>query len=663
MGDPFSIFPPLVGFSHVSSRIGMLEVPALAKLTRKLYTQCNLIAKDTPDGFQELLPELGLLQENLRTLGDNMNSNTSFVKGINDDRRAALNQCLGACFQTLHEFQVMLHQHKVLNMGDGKGVSQSAVWATWRSQIKHLRAQIMGHTYDLSLCLSSAENTELTRTGRVMTRRVEENVRTTFALDSQPDQKLDAATASLSLRVEHENTGELNAFRLTQLQKIDQLKENLVHDRLKRVSTSSDPTLAISEGSLYGRAAPTSPPSLKRAHSLSQSTRDIISHEQCPIEQPLYDGSGGSRAVDQVFGDDNSDAQELHSVNQSEGLSSAAFDRSNFMQTLTSTMHELHQVRPQEPSVRPIRFHYQGFVNAGIGGKKSRIRTKGAPYMLLLATRDGESEPKIILCNQSAERNPRCIEFFMPLSKVQINREDESREILLKWSDACQERSDKTDGNYNTLHSYVYDGNAPNIGVGLHFRTKKGTEDFDKAVHELNFPSDFSWSQPSYSGRIYDVVDTGAEHKQYKAIVLFQERSYWRYSDVYYLYRDTDFTYDHRSLDIRFPQISFTDYTSTHVDQLYRADAAVGFSHCEKKLGSTVIEFNNDSASRSFISALSSLYDLVYARRIPSLSTKSIFPFGRLGKSGKGAADLQLWRRGNRYQLAARWDGSVSGRW
>jgi hypothetical protein len=157
MGDPLSVFPPLVGFSHVSSRIGMLDVPALAKLTRKLYTQCNLNAKDTPDGFQELLPELGLLQENLHALGDNMNSNTSFVKGINDDRRAALNQCLGACFQTLHEFQVMLHQHKVLDMDDGKGVRQSAVWATWRSQMKHLRAQITGHTYDLSLCLSSVE--------------------------------------------------------------------------------------------------------------------------------------------------------------------------------------------------------------------------------------------------------------------------------------------------------------------------------------------------------------------------------------------------------------------------------------------------------------------------------------------------------------------------
>lgn len=52
---------------------------------------------------------------------------------------------------------------------------------------------------------------------------------------------------------------------------------------------------------------------------------------------------------------------------------------------------------------------HRTFVNASIGGKKSRMRTKGAPYMLLLATREGESEPKIVLCNQSGtlclERN------------------------------------------------------------------------------------------------------------------------------------------------------------------------------------------------------------------------------------------------------------------
>lgn len=270
---------------------------------------------------------------------------------------------------------------------------------------------------------------------------------------------------------------------------------------------------------------------------------------------------------------------------------------------------------------------------------------------------------RMVISPSVAERTPRCMEFFMPLSKFQVSRDEISRQVLLKWSDTCQERSDKTDGNYNALYSYVYDGNAPNIGAGLHFRTQQCAEDFEKAVLELGFRSEYSWSQINSCGRIYDVVDTGTEHKQYKAMVLFQNRSSWRYSDVYYLYRDADFVYDHGSLTIRFPRISFTDYISTHVDQLYRAESPVRFSHCDKKLGSTVIEFNDEAVSRSFLSALSPLYDLVFARRIQSLSTKSKSLFGGSKKSSKGAADLQLWRRGNRFQLAVRWDDAVPDRW
>ncbi|KAJ5994461.1 hypothetical protein N7451_010185 [Penicillium sp. IBT 35674x] len=457
------------------------------------------------------------------------------------------------------------------------------------------------------------------------------------------------------------------------------------------------------------------------------------------------------------------------------------------------------------------------FVNAGIGSKKYRIRTRSAPYMLLLATKDGESEPKIILCNQSgslclqrdcklhvllsfknrpinyvavlpddlpplinlananltglpgarisepvsimfdntsvsisfqfeadlghfihipkayfdavwqrepidskeftenvifkgsveifehlktpnmkpmnppmiikscnvrilersfgeawrctrrmvispcaAQRNPRCIELFMPHSRVQINREDLSRHVLLKWSDACQERS-KTDGNYNILYSYLYDDSAPNIGVGLHFSTEQSAEDFERAILEINFKPDFSWSEPSSSGRIYDVVDTGTQHKQYKAAVIFQNRSQWRYSDVYYLYRDTDFVYQQSSLSVRFPHASYTDYISSHVNQLFAAEKPVVFSHCEKKTGPAVIAFNSDSVSRAFMSALSPLYELSYSRRIQSLSTKSNLLGGK--KSGKGGAEVQLWRRGNTTQLAARWDDGVPDRW
>lgn len=145
-------------------------------------------------------------------------------------------------------------------------------------------------------------------------------------------------------------------------------------------------------------------------------------------------------------------------------------------------------------------------------------------------------------------------------------------------------------------------------------------------------------------------------------MALFQNRSSWRYSDVYYLYRDTDFAYAHFTLSVRFPRAYYTDYISTHVDQLYDADVPVSFSHCEKKTGQAIIDFNNETVSRSFVSALSPLCELQYSRRIHSLSTKSKSLFGSK-KSSKGGAEVQLWRRGNGFQLAARWDDHIPEKW
>lgn len=272
------------------------------------------------------------------------------------------------------------------------------------------------------------------------------------------------------------------------------------------------------------------------------------------------------------------------------------------------------------------------------------------------------STRRVVISPSVAQTMPRCLEFFMPLSGVQINREDMSRLVLLKWSDTCQERSDKTDGNYNTLYSYIYDENAPNLGFSLHFRTQQGAEDFEKAVMDLSFRPEFAWSEPSSSGRIYDVIDTGTEHKQYKAIVVFQNNPSWRHLDIYYIYRNTDYAYEHSSLSICFPAIYRTDYVSTHVDQLYRADEPVGFSHCEKKTKKVVIKFNNEPVSRSFLNCLSPLYQLVFSRRIESLSTKGKSLFGSK-KSGKGGAEAQIWRRGNGFQLAARWGDNIPDKW
>ncbi|KAJ5773843.1 hypothetical protein N7457_008739 [Penicillium paradoxum] len=444
---------------------------------------------------------------------------------------------------------------------------------------------------------------------------------------------------------------------------------------------------------------------------------------------------------------------------------------------------------------------YRTFVNASIGGKKFRMRTKSAPYMLLLATREGESEPKIVLCNQSgtlclernftlddisplaqlsnglltgfpgarisepvpfkfenmsvlisfqfegdlghfihipknyfdavwqrepvdsneftesvifkssvdifeqvntpsmksmnppvlvksaevrilersfgeawrsvrrlvitssvAEKAPTTMELFMPLSRVQVNRGEMSRQLLLQWSDTCQMRSDKTDGNYNTLHSYIYDDSAPNLGTSLQFRTPQGAEDFEKAILEMSLRPDFSWSQPTTSGLVYNVVDSGIEHKQYKAMLVFRNRDSWRCSELYFIYRDADYTCDHTSMSILFPRIYSTDYISTHVDQLCHPEAPVTFSHCDKKTTQTTIEFGDDLVARSFLSALSPLYDLLYLRRIQSISMKSNSLFG-FHKSGRGSVDIQLWRRGTTFQLAARWDDSIPDKW
>ena len=45
---------------------------------------------------------------------------------------------------------------------------------------------------------------------------------------------------------------------------------------------------------------------------------------------------------------------------------------------------------------------FRTFVDAAIGGKARRVRSKGAPYLLMLYCKDGESELKVVLCNQSS---------------------------------------------------------------------------------------------------------------------------------------------------------------------------------------------------------------------------------------------------------------------
>ncbi|KAL8795321.1 MAG: hypothetical protein Q9195_002191 [Heterodermia aff. obscurata] len=426
---------------------------------------------------------------------------------------------------------------------------------------------------------------------------------------------------------------------------------------------------------------------------------------------------------------------------------------------------------------------FRTFVNAALGGKASRVRSRGAPYMLILSTKEGESEPKVTLCNQSgticltrditmddlrepaysegpfsdpqlntqnpvplnfdrmsvaiaftndvdldkfmriprayfdavrcrepqqlteratetlifkssveifeklnastmqptsprlqyrscdlrvletttterwrttrrlvisssaAEKKPWCTEFFLPLSRVQINRQELPRRAMIKWSDCCHEKSDRTDGNYNTIYSYVYDDSNPNICLSLLFRNQADATQFEETVLKLSIPPVSSSYRGSEARYVHNITDTEPNPKNYKALMLVHTRLDWRYSELYYTFRDTDYVFDRRQLRVRFPQASYTDYISTHVDKLWKPEVKdrPHFHHCEKRIGNVSIDFEEEAVAQSFMSSLTSGYRLLFSRCALHITTQKPSKL-RSTKSNKGSSEVQLWQ-------------------
>lgn len=452
---------------------------------------------------------------------------------------------------------------------------------------------------------------------------------------------------------------------------------------------------------------------------------------------------------------------------------------------------------------------YRTFVNAAIGSKKYRIRSRGAPYMLILSTKDGESQLKVTVCNQSGtisltrdftpddlrdglnqgspssgdvdvrdgmplnfgkmsitvaftsdgeqqrfmdfprtyfnavkrreprqmeratetllfdrsvevfeqlkpatlkplnprqqwgscdlrvlettgkegwrttrrlvisssagEKRPWCTEIFLPLSNVRVSRKGTAREAIIKWSDCTHEQSDRTDGNYNRMYSYTYDENNPNIALRLSFKNSADATDFEDTAMRLSIPPIFSSTGPD-SRLVYSISDTDTIPKNYKAILLTHTRLDWKYSELVYMYRDTDFIYDSTANRVRFPHVYYTDYISSHVEKLYKPDPGTvpHFSHCEKKVGNINVEFEDEATMFKFMSALTPDYNLVFSRPAHYVATKAPRKFGST-KSNKGQAQVQLWqeRRNtksgnnkNNIRLVSRWEESkVEDKW
>lgn len=196
------------------------------------------------------------------------------------------------------------------------------------------------------------------------------------------------------------------------------------------------------------------------------------------------------------------------------------------------------------------------------------------------------------------------------------------------------------------------------------FRTSADAADFQTTVLQLSLTDIFSWSTNSISHYVYDISDTDPDPKHYKAFQLVRSSFEWLYSELFFVYRDTDYRYDRTAMRIHFPNVYYTDYVSTHVDKLYKptADVLPHFSHCEKRVGNANVEFEDEPIRMAFLSSLSKGHELIFSRRAHYITTKPPSRFGR-AKSNKGPAEVQLWQKGNYIRLVSRWDERVEDKW
>ncbi len=131
------------------------DLLAATKLAWDLYHNCYLVARDAPDEFRQLVNELASLQGVLRTLRDDVYSDKSFSDRIGNARKQTLERCLNGCYGTLRRLNDLVVQYRKLGVGDGLQFWRRIKFAYQKSEVADLKAKVMVHTCNLSLCMSA----------------------------------------------------------------------------------------------------------------------------------------------------------------------------------------------------------------------------------------------------------------------------------------------------------------------------------------------------------------------------------------------------------------------------------------------------------------------------------------------------------------------------
>lgn len=131
------------------------DLLAATRLAWDLYHNCYLVARDAPDEFRQLVNELASLQGVLRTLRDDVNSDKSFLERIGDARKQTLERCLTGCYETLRRLNDLVIKYRKLGIGDGLQFWRKIKWVYQQTEVADLKAKVMVHTCNLSLCMSA----------------------------------------------------------------------------------------------------------------------------------------------------------------------------------------------------------------------------------------------------------------------------------------------------------------------------------------------------------------------------------------------------------------------------------------------------------------------------------------------------------------------------
>ena len=282
---------------------------------------------------------------------------------------------------------------------------------------------------------------------------------------------------------------------------------------------------------------------------------------------------------------------------------------------------------------------------------------------------------RLVISSSFAEEDPWCQDYFLPLSRVQIRRHEEVlRKATVKWSN-CRHEIIGTDGYWNSTYNYIYDDQNPNVAISVAFRNSADATEFESQILTLSLRPIYPAVSPLISTLpvgalekvIYDISDTGPEAMNYKAILLTHTSRDWRYGELYYTFRDADFVYDHASLKIRFPSVTYITYISNYCDNntVRPLREIPQFDHCEKRRGTFSVDFEDVTSIMAFMSALCPGWNLLFSRRTLSLSTRPPAKFGRSAISKKGPTEIQLWQKHNTsdFRLLSRWADTVDDKW